>query len=439
LSAEAPPATVEPRPWRRALAWLAFLAPFFYATYGVANWLASRRADVGEIVFDWERQVPFLAWTILPYWTINAFYGLSLFVCTTRRELDTHGRRLLTAQILAVICFIAFPLRFSFARPTSDGWAGFMFEALASFDLPFNQAPSLHIALLVILWVLYARHLPRAWHWLLHSWFALIGVSVLTTYQHHFIDIPTGALLGFFCLWLWPNERDSPLDEIALSSDPKRRRLASIYAGGAVLAAIIAFALSGWALWLLWASVALAMVAAAYAAFGPGLFQKAPDGRLSLAAMAMLAPYLIGAWINSRVWTRRSPLPASVTPELMIGRVPSARERAALNIRAIVDLTAELPAPGRAGAYRNVPSLDLVPLHGEALRGAVAAIDALRERGPVLVCCALGYGRSAAAIAAWLIAAGHAADAEQAIATIRRARPRIVLTPEQLRLDDRHG
>ena len=32
-----------------------------------------------------------------------------------------------------------------------------MFDALAGFDKPFNQAPSLHIALLVILWELYAR------------------------------------------------------------------------------------------------------------------------------------------------------------------------------------------------------------------------------------------------------------------------------------------
>ena len=73
-----------------------------------------------SIVFAWERHIPFLAWTIIPYWSINAFYGLSLFVCAERRaELDTHGRRLLTAQIVAVACFILFPLRFTF-RPAGD-------------------------------------------------------------------------------------------------------------------------------------------------------------------------------------------------------------------------------------------------------------------------------------------------------------------------------
>ena len=38
---------------------------------------------------------------------------------------------------------------------------GDLFAVLAAFDQPFNQAPSLHIALLVILWALFARKAPR--------------------------------------------------------------------------------------------------------------------------------------------------------------------------------------------------------------------------------------------------------------------------------------
>src|SRR5436190_9698693 len=190
-------ASPEPRPWRRAFSWLVFLAPFFYLTYGAANVISARRHDVPSIVFAWEHHIPFLAWTIIPYWSINVFYGLSLFVCRTRAELDAHGRRLLTAQIVAVVCFILFPLTFTFQQPETHRVAGVLFAALTSFDKPFNQAPSLHIALLVILWRLYAIHLPRPARWPLHLWFTLVGASVLTTYQHHFFDIPTGALLGF--------------------------------------------------------------------------------------------------------------------------------------------------------------------------------------------------------------------------------------------------
>ena len=34
-----------------------------------------------------------------------------MFVCRTRAELDTHCRRLLTAQIVAVVFFVLFPLK----------------------------------------------------------------------------------------------------------------------------------------------------------------------------------------------------------------------------------------------------------------------------------------------------------------------------------------
>ena len=37
-----------------------------------------------------------LAWTILPYWTTNAFYAVSPFLARDRRELDTLGLRLLS-------------------------------------------------------------------------------------------------------------------------------------------------------------------------------------------------------------------------------------------------------------------------------------------------------------------------------------------------------
>jgi len=189
-------ASVEPRPWRRALAWLAFLGPFFLLTYGLANWSAAQRVDVSSVTFAWETGIPFWAWTILPYWSIDLLYGVSLFVCATRRELDTHGKRLLTAQLVAVACFVLFPLRFSFDRPAADGLWGLMFAALAGFDQPFNQLPSLHIALAVILWALYARKLSGIPRLAMDAWFLLICGSALTTYQHHFIDIPAGLLLG---------------------------------------------------------------------------------------------------------------------------------------------------------------------------------------------------------------------------------------------------
>jgi membrane-associated phospholipid phosphatase len=194
------------RPWQRATGWLIVLSTLFYLSYGFSNWLASQRGDVPAVVFAWEHAIPFLAWTIVPYSSTHVLFALSFYICRHRAELDNHAKRLLTAQVIAVACFILFPLRISFARPQTTEHFGLLFDALRTLDMPFNQAPSLHIATTTILFDLYARTLPR---WMLPVtavWSLLVAASVLTTYQHHFIDIPSGILLGLLCVWMWPAE-----------------------------------------------------------------------------------------------------------------------------------------------------------------------------------------------------------------------------------------
>jgi len=419
------------KPWRRSLAWLAFLGPFFFLSYGLANWSAGLRAHVPSVVFDWEARIPFWDWTILPYWSIDLLYGLSLFLCTTRRELDTHARRLLTAQLIAVVCFILFPLRFSFGHPAADGVFGMMFTALAGFDRPFNQLPSLHIALAAILWALYARKLSGIARLGMELWFLLVCGSVLTTYQHHFIDVPTGLLVGALSMWAWPftDEGDgrSITAQLRWTREPLRLRLAARYAASSVLLAAIAILAGGWALWLLWGSVALALVALAYAALGAGAFQKGGDGRLSVAARWLFAPYLAGAWINSRAWTWRDPRPAVIGGNVFLGRVPTASELAESSFVAVVDLTAEFGLRASGKPLAVLPVLDLTAPTADVLARAARAIEQMRERGPVLVCCALGRSRSACAAAAWLLASGRARDVEAAVALVRAARDRVVL------------
>jgi len=416
---------IEARPWSRAIAWLVFLAPFFFLTYAAANAVAVSRSHVPSIVFAWERHIPFLGWMIVPYWSIDVFYAASLFVCSTRVELARLGRRLVTAQIAAVVCFIFLPLRFTFERPETYGAAGALFSVLTTFDKPFNPAPSLHIALLVIIWPPYAKHVPGATRWLLHAWFILVGLSVVTTYQHHFLDVPTGALLGFFCLWLWPESGRSAIVDAGLSNDRTRLVVASRYAAAAALLGALALWLRGVGLWLLWPAVSLTLVAANYAVFGPRGFQKGTDGRMNLGARLLLAPYLVAAFVNSRSWTRRESEPVAISDSVWLGRIPRASEAA--SFAAVVDLCAELPGASTPRAWTCVPMLDLVAPQPAQLREAAASIERGRASGPVLVCCALGYSRAAATIATWLMTTRSAHSVAEAVEKVRQARPRIVI------------
>lgn len=394
----------------RAALWLAFLAPFFYLSYGFANWLASRRDDVGSIVFSWEHSIPFLAWTIVPYWSINVFYGLSLLLNDNRQGVDRLAGRYLTAQIVAVACFILFPLTATFVRPATTGLPGFLFAVLGGFDKPFNQAPSLHIALLVIIWDHWRHRLSGFLLPLWHGWCFLIGASVLTTWQHHFIDIPTGALLGFFALWLFPCSGVLPFSGFRLTSDAKARRLALYYAlGGTLAVASAALGAFFWAvaLLLLWPALALSIVACAYAGSGSKVFQKSADGGITLASRILLLPYRLGAWANIWAWTRNLPPQVAVANGVFLGRFPTASE--ANGFGTVIDLAAELEKPAGADCrWISFPMIDLLPPPAAIQQKAASALESARRDGTVLVCCALGFQRSAGVVAEWLVATGRA-------------------------------
>ena len=426
-----PPIAPEQRPIGRAIAALALLGVLFFSTYAFANWAAGVRGGVPIVVFEWESRIPFVAWTILPYWSIDLLYGISVLICRTREELSLQVRRLLTAQVVAIGCFLAYPLRFSFDKPPADGVFGALFDALAGFDKPFNQAPSLHIILLIVIWARLLAHISNpAARILLHSWMLLIGVSVLTTYQHHFIDIPTGVLAGFLCLWLWPERGVSPIRSALLTPDRRARAIGARYAAGTLAAAVVAQAGGGAWLWLWWPAVSLAIVAGNYVYFGVAGFQKQADGRLTVAAQWLLAPYLLGAWLNSRLWTRGQPEANHVADGVWLGRMPSTLEPRVPPFAGIIDLTAELPAPAGAFGYGMFPILDLTAPSTEMLKGSAQAIERMRADGPVLVCCALGYSRSACAVAAWLLQTGRASDVAAATRLLTAARPWVVLGPD---------
>jgi membrane-associated phospholipid phosphatase len=168
----------------------------FVATYALANQLTSLRSDIGTAVFDWESAIPFVAWTIVPYLSIGIFFVLAFFVDSSPVELRRHVVRLALALGASVVCYAVCPLHFMFDRPPVEGVFHALYAALTWFDLPYNRAPSLHIAVLVVLWARLMPGLDRVRQTLLGAWFVLIGVSVLTTYQHHVIDVLAGLVLG---------------------------------------------------------------------------------------------------------------------------------------------------------------------------------------------------------------------------------------------------
>ena len=101
-------------------------------------------------------------------------------------------------------------------------------------------------------------------------------------------------------------------------------------------------------------------------------------------------------------------------------------------VTAVLDLSAEFSEARafRVISYRNIPILDLTAPSLEQLWEMGGFIAEHSETGIVFVHCKIGYSRSAAAVAAYLIMSGKASNAEKAKTIIRRARPSIVIRPE---------
>ena len=111
-----------------------------------------------------------------------------------------------------------------------------------------------------------------------------------------------------------------------------------------------------------------------------------------------------------------------------LGRLPTPAQLKDSPFVAVLDLCAELSLDSRGlQGYQSLPVLDLCAPSPEQCLAAAQAVERLRQQGPLLVCCALGYSRSATAIAAWLLHSGRAATVDAAVVQIQRARPQIVL------------
>ena len=347
---------------------LALVGALFYTSYGLSNHYAASLAYVPEIAFAWERNIPFWEWTILPYWSLNLMYAAAFFLCRNACEQNRYVARLVSAQIVATTCFMLFPLHFGWPKPPTDGLWGWLFDSLVAFDLPYNQAPSLHIALSIIVGAFYWTRFPKIRLPLL-LWQSLIALSVLTTYQHHFIDVPTGALLGWLVLWAIPQRGVSPFKGRSLSvaqpdsqtgrlktseasfceaktneesfaktseagfreakTSPATRsreiKIAILYLAGAVLSALPSLFGGAW-LWMLWVGVSLSIVAFAYLTGNAAVFQKQADGRLSAAATVLLLPYLAGVRLNMAYWLSGKTKTARVRDDVLIGSISGVAE-----------------------------------------------------------------------------------------------------------------
>lgn len=414
------------------------LSLLFVVVYGGTNWFTAQRAvsDVRTWCFPWELTItPFVPWLIVPYMSLDAFFFMATFLCHDDRELRTYAKRVVFSVLVAAAFFLLLPLKLDWPqRPHVEGWFGEFVNrsCMAPFlmEYPYNLFPSLHIALCLIVADMYARHSRGAVRVGLCLWFFLIGISTLFTWQHHLVDIAGGAMLAGFAFYVF-RECDS---RRAMTPNA---RIGCYYATGCVMVLMLAQAMGLWGVFLLWPTAGLGITAGAYFGFGPGIFRK-EEGRLPWSARFVLAPVLLGQYVSLVYYRLQCRAWDEVAPAVRIGRTlneAEAAEAVKQGVTAVLDLTAEFSeaSPFRDTRYLNLQILDLTAPTQDHLREAAAFITEQAADGTVYVHCKIGYSRSAAVVAAYLLASGQAEWIDEAVDLLRAARPSIVIRPEVMR------
>jgi hypothetical protein len=399
----------------RRFVWAAVCGALFFAAYGSCTAHTAALADVPTAFVAWDYRVPFIPWTIVPYWSLDVLFITAFMIQRDRVALSAHTTRVVVGIFVACAGFLLFPLRADVGMLPDAGLWQPWFSALRLFDKPFNQAPSLHIILLLIVW---RAHLPAVaprWRPVAYAWGALIALSTVTTRQHGLIDVFAGAVVGTVIVNLI---RPEP---VFAREGPATPRMAWRYGCGAVVALVGAVVLAphslvgAWA--ALWLAVAAALVAGAYFSGSPKIYAK-QNGRVHWAAFLMLAPVLIPQRLAHR-WLSRDGGCFELAPDVTFGPIRGKRPAGA----ALVDLTAEHasrchPKTG----YACVPMTDLAAFCPERVAHAADEVERLRQSGPVHIVCALGLSRSATVAAAWLMRTGRASTTADAVLAVRLAR-----------------
>ena len=406
--------------------WMLYMGIFFFLLYGSSNQYAGLTSPHPSFWIVWEQQIPFIEAFIVPYMSSDIMFVIAFFMPYTRLELRVLAARILFIIFLSCMVFVLFPLQFSFEKPEIQSFT-FLFGILEA-DLPFNQLPSLHVAFAIVLWTSMKKYIKNRWIKIFTAlWFWFIELSTVLVYQHHFIDIPTGAMIGLLAVHIIKEEKQSVFTHGFTT--PRSLKMALYYIVGAVLSMFMAFYLSSWGSWFfLWIFTSLLLVSIIYA-FGLNILLAGKNAKASWLQWALFAPYFLGNYLSWKFYKRELPLMVKLKDNVYFGRYPSQEEYQVLVDKGIgmaINLATEQQIQKNGLSQIRLPFLDQTIQSPKSLHEGVEYIEAYKKEG-VYVHCTLGLSRSVSLVSAWLIFKGH--SIEEAQEEIAKIRPNYVKSP----------
>ncbi len=369
----------------------------FSLVYNFNAWYTSTLDNVPSFVFSFEKYIPFIPWTIIPYLTSGFFFVTVFFFCKNNDQLITLFKRLLFIIIVAGIFYFLFPLKFSLLKPdTNNALLQLLFQFIKNVDSPYNQAPSLHIAFAFIFWTVFRNFKKR--RNLFAIWLGFLGLSTLTTYQHHLIDVLTGAILAHISFIIFPRNQNN--------FQSRNFHIANYYFLGGWIVIIISLLLNesynSYYIILLWPSLILFLIGYHYQKNNVR-FLKNTYGNISFYKKVFYFPYLATYWFFW-MFFRKNKKTIEILPKIFISSKLDKLEIQNFNLNQntlVYDFSAELEENSiikENSQYFSVPILDVGTFEIVDIKKIVLEISEnykqLPSDGKILIHCTMGFSRS---------------------------------------------
>jgi protein-tyrosine phosphatase len=379
----------------KRLSYLLLSYILFLIIYNFSAWYALHFEKSDSFVFSFEKHIPFVPWMIIPYMTSGLLFTLVFFFCSSEKDLMLLTKRINFTTIVSGLFFILFPLKYSFIKPQQDfGLLNYFYQFLITWDSNYNQAPSLHIGYACIFWAVINKEFKSGWRILLLGWILLLGISTLTVYQHHLIDIVTALLLSCLTFFIFPENKD------------RNYQIGAVYFFISLLFSLAALLIqhtTNYGLLLLWICIVLFLVGCAYMNSN-SRFLKTKDGSITILNKIIFFPYLFMYKIIWLFCRKKSSHPVSeIIPQVYVGaRLNSKQASSFINERTyVIDLCAEAEEnkyTRQKSQYFSFPLLDIGSVKKdelETLSNLLTSIyGSIKPDEKIFIHCLMGYSRS---------------------------------------------
>ena len=183
------------KPWVGLLGVIAFMV-----FYMVPNHL-KLFSPIYLNMWNFEKQVPFMDWTIWFYISDYIFIAVVFILLKNRENMNKIFYAQIAMLVFTMVIFFILPTTYPRPEIEYNGLNGWILGVLHSADTQGNACPSVHVGMTFLGGFGFIKE-KRYLLPLFMFWALLISISTLTVKQHYFMDVIAGFIMAILFYFL---------------------------------------------------------------------------------------------------------------------------------------------------------------------------------------------------------------------------------------------